>query len=74
MYYSCWAIIRTANLNHFEYFETILTENKKLTKSFKELLVEPIGALCDIAPTVLDLMDIKKPEEMTGISLLNSLK
>jgi len=49
-------------------------ENKKPTKSFKELLVEPIGALCDIAPTILDLMDIKQPEEMTGISLLNSLK
>ncbi len=28
------------------------------------------GALCDIAPTVLDIMGIKKPEEMTGNSLI----
>jgi 2,3-bisphosphoglycerate-independent phosphoglycerate mutase len=30
------------------------------------------GKLCDIAPTILDLMGIEKPEEMTGESLLNS--
>lgn len=29
------------------------------------------GILADVAPTVLDLMNIKKPEEMTGKSLLN---
>ena len=28
------------------------------------------GALCDVAPTVLDLMGIEKPAEMTGHSLL----
>lgn len=28
------------------------------------------GALCDIAPTVLDLMGIKQPEEMTGKSMI----
>lgn len=28
------------------------------------------GRLCDIAPTILDLMRLKKPAEMTGISLL----
>lgn len=28
------------------------------------------GILHDIAPTILNLMDIKKPEEMTGISLI----
>jgi 2,3-bisphosphoglycerate-independent phosphoglycerate mutase len=28
------------------------------------------GALCDVAPTVLDLMGLKKPDEMTGRSLL----
>jgi len=27
------------------------------------------GALCDLAPTLLDLMDIDKPSEMTGASL-----
>ena len=28
------------------------------------------GRLCDIAPTMLDIMGIEKPEEMTGVSLL----
>jgi len=28
------------------------------------------GALCDIAPTILDIMDIKIPSEMTGKSLI----
>lgn len=28
------------------------------------------GALCDVAPTVLDVMGIPKPKEMTGRSLL----
>lgn len=28
------------------------------------------GALCDVAPTILQLLDIKKPEEMDGQSLI----
>ena len=28
------------------------------------------GALCDIAPTILDLMKLNKPSEMTGNSLI----
>ena len=28
------------------------------------------GSLCDIAPTLLDLLDLKKPKEMTGHSLI----
>ncbi|OSD01121.1 cofactor-independent phosphoglycerate mutase [Trametes coccinea BRFM310] len=31
---------------------------------------EEEGALCDVAPTVLDIMGLPKPEEMTGRSLL----
>lgn len=31
------------------------------------------GMLSDIAPTILDLMEIPKPPEMTGTSLLNSI-
>jgi 2,3-bisphosphoglycerate-independent phosphoglycerate mutase len=30
------------------------------------------GALCDIAPTVLDILGIEKPAEMTGESLIKS--
>ena len=28
------------------------------------------GALCDIAPTILDIMNIKQPEEMTGKTMI----
>lgn len=31
------------------------------------------GALCDIAPTVLDIMGVKKPDEMTGNSLIKTV-
>jgi 2,3-bisphosphoglycerate-independent phosphoglycerate mutase len=37
-------------------------------KGFREL---PRGILADVAPTVLDLMGIRPPEEMTGRSLLS---
>ncbi len=36
----------------------------------KHMELKEGGRLADIAPTMLDLMDIKKPEEMTGQSLL----
>lgn len=35
---------------------------------------ENIGVLSDVAPTVLALMDIPKPKEMTGISLLSLMR
>ncbi|RDB24610.1 2,3-bisphosphoglycerate-independent phosphoglycerate mutase [Hypsizygus marmoreus] len=38
-------------------------------KDDKDAEVEE-GALCDVAPTILDLMGLPKPEEMTGRSLL----
>jgi 2,3-bisphosphoglycerate-independent phosphoglycerate mutase len=34
----------------------------------RALLTE--GRLADIAPTLLELMDLPKPKEMTGVSLL----
>ncbi|MDD5099207.1 MAG: hypothetical protein PHP35_02600, partial [Candidatus Colwellbacteria bacterium] len=33
-----------------------------------------IGSLCDIAPTVLALMGLEKPVEMTGQNLLPAIK
>jgi 2,3-bisphosphoglycerate-independent phosphoglycerate mutase len=36
--------------------------------------VVPIGVLSDIAPTLVELMGLKKPAEMTGISLLRQLE
>jgi len=32
----------------------------------------PTGSLADVAPTVLDIMGLKKPAEMTGVSLLGA--
>ena len=34
---------------------------------------EIVGILSDIAPTILEIMDIPKPEEMTGVSILKNL-
>jgi 2,3-bisphosphoglycerate-independent phosphoglycerate mutase len=41
--------------------------------AIKAIKAEPGGILTDVAPTILELLDIKKPEEMTGQSLLSSL-
>lgn len=35
-------------------------------------LLHPRGKLADVAPTVLDLLDIEQPKEMTGISLIDA--
>ena len=35
--------------------------------------VDKEGALCDIAPSVLDILDIKKPQEMTGKSIIKAM-
>jgi 2,3-bisphosphoglycerate-independent phosphoglycerate mutase len=35
--------------------------------------VQPLGVLADVAPTVLELLGVKKPAEMTGQSLLGLL-
>lgn len=42
-------------------------------EEIESLYYEPKGILCDIAPTILELMQIPKPPEMTGTSLLNIL-
>ncbi len=44
---------------------------KKEIPSSAEFISESGGILADVAPTILDIMKIKKPEEMTGASLLD---
>ena len=39
-------------------------------KKFKKATLRKGGRLCDIAPTLLQIMDIEKPKEMTGESLI----
>jgi 2,3-bisphosphoglycerate-independent phosphoglycerate mutase len=35
-------------------------------------LLQPRGRLADIAPTLLELLELEKPEEMTGESLIEN--
>ena len=46
----------------------------KIDEAIKRIENETIGMLSDVSPTILDLMKIKKPPEMTGQSLVNQLK
>jgi 2,3-bisphosphoglycerate-independent phosphoglycerate mutase len=41
-----------------------------VNERLKETRLRPGGALCDIAPTILDIMGIPKPGKMTGNSLI----
>ncbi len=41
-----------------------------LVNYLPDVILRPGGTLADVAPTVLDIMGIKKPREMTGKSLL----
>lgn len=38
-----------------------------------EYQLENDGALCDIAPSILDILEIKKPAEMTGKSMIKAM-
>lgn len=53
--------------------ELRLTTQKSDAQIYNNLS-SPIGVLADIAPTVLDILNLKKPITMTGISLLGSIK
>lgn len=38
------------------------------------ILSQPIGVLSDVAPTILEILQLVKPSQMSGISLLSSLR
>lgn len=48
-----------------EYFKE--PSEKSLDNLYQQ---NPIGSLIDVAPTILDLLDIKKPKEMSGSKLM----
>ncbi len=52
-------------------FWLVTPDNKKKEKTGKRTNISPNGLLGDVAPTILDLMGLPNPEEMTGTSLLN---
>lgn len=41
-----------------------------VVNAVKNIELREGGALCDVAPTILKLLGLKQPEEMTGISLI----
>lgn len=43
-----------------------------VNKELQNVKLKPEGSLADIAPTILDIMGIEKPSEMTGNSLIQS--
>ena len=49
--------------------ETITSINQISIRDKVEITLKD-GRLADIAPTILDLLDLKKPEEMNGDSLI----
>ena len=51
-------------------FWVISPANKKSDSQKKESQVAPEGILADVAPTILELMALEKPKEMTCTSLL----
>ncbi|MEA2097690.1 MAG: 2,3-bisphosphoglycerate-independent phosphoglycerate mutase [Patescibacteria group bacterium] len=55
-------------------FIMINNENKFDKPKESELSIEAGGMLVDVAPTILDILGIEKPQDMTGISLLDSLQ
>lgn len=46
----------------------------KSAAELDKILTTPIGVLADVAPTILEILKLPKPAEMTGVSLLNSLQ
>ncbi len=54
-------------------FYLVKNEYKRPTPLASAPHLKTIGLLSDIAPTILELLNIPKPEEMTGESLLNQL-
>jgi 2,3-bisphosphoglycerate-independent phosphoglycerate mutase len=48
-------------------------ERKRLDYEIDYSVSQPRGILADVAPTILDLMQIEKPSNMTGGSLMNVL-
>ena len=47
-------------------------QRKKFVNS-ETIASESLGSLADVAPTLLEIMGIPKPNEMTGKSLLDGL-
>lgn len=54
--------------------EALRRTTPKSEAEMREIFTSPIGVLADVAPTILEILELQKPPEMTGVSLLNSLR
>jgi 2,3-bisphosphoglycerate-independent phosphoglycerate mutase len=65
----------TSNPVPLHYVTSALEREVPKTQSqLNTLFAEPIGVLSDVAPTILEILQLQKPPHMTGISLLPSLQ
>nr|YP_009313040.1 Phosphoglycerate mutase [Dermonema virens]SCW21294.1 Phosphoglycerate mutase [Dermonema virens] len=55
-------------------FILIETSHKKVGHKTPPIKLREIGSLADIAPTIIDLLKLDKPNEMTGKTLIQGLK
>ena len=63
-------IIKEHSLNPVPF---IVINNELANKKAKKITLDKLvvsGSLADVAPTVLSIMDLKKPKDMTGKSLI----
>ena len=58
---------------HFVY-DRLKRTTPRSDNELQDLFANPIGMLADVAPTILDIMQVPQPQSMTGISLLDSLQ
>ena len=59
---------------HHEPYSAHTTNPVPFLITRKDIVLKKNGALCDIAPTMLELLNIQKPVEMTGESMIESYK
>lgn len=65
----------TANPVPFYFMtEKLRRTTPKGESEISDILSSPIGVLADVAPTILEILELQKPAQMTGVSLLNSLR
>jgi 2,3-bisphosphoglycerate-independent phosphoglycerate mutase len=52
----------------------MVAEGSKIVNNHRQIHLHHRGSLADIAPTILDILNLEKPKEMTGHSLIKQLK
>ncbi|MDI6732668.1 MAG: 2,3-bisphosphoglycerate-independent phosphoglycerate mutase [Planctomycetota bacterium] len=52
------------------YHTTNLVPFMLISDAYKNRQLKPSGKLCDIAPTILEIIGIEKPQEMEGVTLI----